>query len=256
MGDNIRRGTSILSNEGIETYSFSKLSRFQTCPYSYKLRYVDDNQGIDNVFSAYGTLVHSILERYSKGELEIWELANVFDWEFDCNIIDNFPYDKEGKIRDNYKKQGLNFFSNFEGYDDVEILGVEQEFFQVIEDWQLHGFIDLLYRNQDGKIIIRDYKSKSSLTKKEQEEYSIQLYLYSLWVKEQYGEYPDLELCLFRTNKVIKIQYDEQALLKAKDWAINLVNAIRETFNYPPVCNQYYCNNICNYREICDLKDE
>ena len=58
-------------------------------------------------------------------------------------------------------------------------IGAESEF---------NGIIDLVYEDEQGRLIVHDYKSKSSFKNKaEQKKYARQLYLYSLHIKEKYG---------------------------------------------------------------------
>ena len=128
------------------------------------------------------------MERYANGEIELWDLADVYEWEFDAAVPEEFPpsdfcKDKNGKkitMRELYYQQGLDFLKNFPGYDELKILEVESNFDIEIDDWIFTGVIDLVLEDKDGNLIIQDYKSKSSFkSKKEQAEYARQLYLYS-----------------------------------------------------------------------------
>lgn len=252
------RRTTILNIDPDKKFSFSKLTLFQLCPNAFKHQYIDQHIGESNVFADYGQLMHSILERYAKGELELWDLSNVFEWEFDTLINNEFPYDSNGKIRNTYKEQGIQFLNNFPGYDDIKILGVEQEILLPKNDWYLHGFIDLLYETSDGELIIRDYKSKTSFkNKKEQKEYARQLYLYSNWVYNEHGRYPNtLEFLLFRNNALVKIPFDINDYNETFAWAEETIDQIKQSFDYPPKYSSYYCNNICDYKSICEFIDD
>ena len=74
-----------------ERYSFSKLSAWWVCPYGYFLRYIERKTGIGNAFASYGTLVHEIMEKYAKGEAELWDLPQMFEWLFDSAVQEKFP---------------------------------------------------------------------------------------------------------------------------------------------------------------------
>lgn len=245
-----------MEEQSIERYSFSKLSSWWTCPCGYKLRYIDHKAGIGNAFSSYGTLVHSIMERYAKGEIALEDLASVYEWEFDSAIPEKFPYNRYVVLRDSYYKQGLEFLKSFQGYDAYKILGVEEDFEIHIGDWCFVGIIDLVYEDDNGRLIIKDYKSKASFkNEEEQHKYARQLYLYSLYVKEKYGRYPDeLQFMMFRKNTPIAISFDKQNLDEAVEWAQKTVRIIREAFDYPPTCEEFYANNLCNHREYCEFK--
>lgn len=245
-----------------ERYSFSKLSSWRTCPYGWKLRYIDGRSGEGNAFSSYGTFVHGIMERYANGELEIWDLPNVYEWEFESAIPQKFPKIAKLNMKDNYYKQGLSFLQEFEGYDKYEILDVERSFDIDIDDWTFNGVIDLVFRDEAGRLIIRDYKSKASFTsKKEKAEYARQLYLYSMYVKEKYGEYPaELQFLMFRKNDLVVIPFDPAGVEEAINWAREIVAEIREAFDYPPMCrfqtknDTFYADNLCNHRGYCEFK--
>ena len=146
---------------------------------------------------------------------------------------------------------------NFQGYDEYKILGVEEEFKIDVDDWLFHGFIDLYFNDENGKLIIRDYKSKASFkNKEEQKEYARQLYMYSAYIKQKYGRFPDeLQFLMFRKQQEpLKIAFDEEAYEEAFAWARETVRQIREAFDYPPKCDAFYSANLCNHREYCDLR--
>ena len=242
--------------QALEQYSFSKLSSWWTCPYGFKLRYIDHQVGIGNAFSSFGTLVHSIMERYANGELELWDLAAVYEWEFEAAVPEQFPWNKYTNLRNSYYEQGLSFLKSFGGYDAYKLLGVEEKFQLQIDDWLFVGVIDLVFEDENGRLIIRDYKSKAAFKDdKEKRKYARQLYLYSLYVKEKYGRYPDeLQFLMFRKQNTITIPFNQEDLGEAVKWATDTVRVIREAFDYPPTCEAFYGDNLCNHREYCALK--
>ena len=240
-----------------ERFSFSKLSSFHTCRYGYKYTYIDHKKGCGNCFSSYGLEVHSIMERYAKGTLDLWALANTYEWEFDAAVPEKFPSSKFcPNMRELYYNQGLKYLQNFPGYDDKKILGAEEGFDYDIDDWVFTGVIDLIIEDENGRLIVQDYKSKSAFkSKKEQSEYARQLYLYSLHVKEKYGRFPDvLRFVMFRKQTTIDIPFDESNLQEALGWAKGTVKEIRECWNFYPSCDEFYSQNLCNHREYCDMK--
>lgn len=241
-----------------ERYSFSKLNAFLTCRYGYKYTYLDHIKGEGNCFSSYGVAVHSLLERYEKGEVELSSLPDVYEWEFDASVPEPFPDSKFcPDMRGLYYRQGLEYFQNFKGYGDFKILDVERSFDVEIDDWIFTGIIDLILEDTDGGIIIQDHKSKAAFkTKKEQKEYARQLYLYSLYVKKKYGASPkELRFNMFRKQKMIVIPYSEKDQEEAVKWARGVVKEIRECWDYYPTCDVFYGNNLCNHRSHCDKKD-
>jgi len=237
-----------------ERYSFTKLSCFCNCKYGYLQRYIENKAGIGNCFSSFGTFVHSILERYARGELELWDLPDVYDWEFDTAVAEEFPTGFRGDMRKLYYDQGLDFLNNFSDYDGIKILEVESEFDCDIDDWTFNGIIDLAFEDCAGKLVLRDYKSKSGFKSRvEQAEYARQLYLYCIYIKEKYGKFPDaLQFFMFRKNKIIEIPFNIEAYHEAMDWARRTVTEIRECWDFCPSCEPFFGNNLCNHRKTCD----
>lgn len=243
--------------QSIERYSFSKLSSWWVCPYGYYQRYIEHKAGIGNAFASFGTLVHELLEKYAKGEAELWDLPQMYEWMFDAAVPEKFPYNRYTNLKKSYYEQGLSFLKRFQGYENVEILGVEEEFTVDIDDWQLTGFIDICFRDENGKLIIRDYKSKASFKNDaERHQYARQLYLYSIYVHQKYGVYPDeLQFLMFRKkDEPVRIEFNMDDFNEAVQWAKDTVQIIRGAIDYPAQCEDFYASNLCNHREYCLLK--
>lgn len=240
----------------LEKYSFSKLSSWHQCKYGYYQKYIEHKSGEGNAFSSYGSFVHEILEKYAKGEYRLWDLPSIYEWGFDAAIKEKFPWNKYKNLRQSYHDEGLTFLKKFQGYDDYKILGVEQGFEIQISDWTLIGYIDLIFED-DGEIVIRDYKSKAEFKNdKELKEYARQMYLYSTYVKKEYGKFPkELQFLNFRKTMEPKIiAFDEDDYNEAIEWANNTVREIRNAFAYPPMslrCGDFYASELCNHRKYC-----
>ena len=70
------------------------------------------------------------------------------------------------------------------------MVATEEKVETQIEVYNFVGYIDLILRDSDGYHIV-DHKSKSGFKSiSERNAYLRQLYLYSIYVKEKYGEFP------------------------------------------------------------------
>ena len=233
-----------------ERYSYSRLSSFRQCPYSWKQRYIHGNKGIDNSFSDYGKIVHEILEQFSLGKLELFELSSIFESRFDL-VNWNFPHNKFVDLEESYRNKGIAYFDNFEGWD-AEVLGVEQEFEFTINGYDFIGYIDLILKKDDD-IIIVDHKSKSKFSsKRDKMEYTRQLYLYAYWVHEKYGKYPaKLIFNLFKSQVMIEIPFNMVAYKETIKWVLDTIEAIKIETEFKPNVDVFFCANLCNIRETC-----
>ena len=96
-------------------YSFSKLTSFWECPLRFYRHYQLNEVGEENQFAEYGILVHSILEHYAKGKLQIDELVEEFKASFEMNISEPiYLYGRD--LTQSYYDKGVAFFSNFKGF--------------------------------------------------------------------------------------------------------------------------------------------
>lgn len=252
------------------TFSFSSLSTYDRCPYNFLLNYILKKDNEQNGFAQYGTFCHELLERYAKGELMVFELYNEYIDNFYNNVTLKFPRNKYKDIGVGYYEDGLSYFENFEGFDGYNILDVEKKVTFNLNGHKSIGFIDLLVRNKNGKIEIVDHKSKD--LKKPQKKrwenidvryttelyhYLRQLYLYSIPVIEEFGEYPEyLNFNCFRKQKWFKIPFDIDDYKESKNWAIKTIDNIYKDIDMTKRYESpYFCNNICGNRRSCDYSD-
>lgn len=145
-----------------------------------------------NAYAEYGTHCHSLLERWAKGELLAFELADQYDAEYLTAVQHDFPPFPRG-LAGKYYDEGLNYFRSFDGFgDDSEILAVEDKFEIDIRGHRFVGIADLVLRDKETRAItVIDHKSKSLKSLKQKLfENTRQLYTYAAYVKERFGVYP------------------------------------------------------------------
>lgn len=246
------------------TWSFSRLESFYSCPYGWKKRYIDCESGESNAFAEYGTLAHKLLEEYSKGEIDGFDLATEYEDRFDDAVQYDFPPNKFVDMRETYYNKGLRYFEEFDGIlpEEYEVLGVEKKVNFEIADKPFVGYIDLLVKTADGKIGVVDHKSASAKFKRNGEPakafaekmlmYKRQLYLYCKALIDG-GLQPDF-LCwnFFNDQYVYKIPFSQEEYDEAIAWATETIRLIGEEENWEPVCDFYYCHYICDSRNDCE----
>lgn len=236
-------------------WSFSSVNNYCTCPYGFKLSYIEKKSKVDNAFAEFGGFVHSLLEKYFKGEVEFFELATLYEEEYNINVLHSFPEFKFCDLADKYYQSGLEYFKSFEGLSDrYEILGVEQKINLTIKNKPFVGYIDLILKDKnDGQYVIVDHKSKSKFkNKKEKEHYLLQLYLYSLYIKEQYGTYPkSLKFNMFRAKDWVSEDFEESRLEDAINWFDITTDLIYSDTTFPKNKDDFFCKNLCGVRKHC-----
>ena len=264
---------------GTMRWSFSRISSFSTCPFEWHKIYIDCADKVESSFGQFGTLMHTILEKYEKGELDIFDLSQYYEDHFNEYVTCEFPNNKYVSLYEKYYQAGLEYLNNIDlDIISQEILGVEKQVSFNIGGHEFIGFIDLLLRDkQTGDITILDHKSASigilksgKVAKKDRDHFDSfkkQLYLYSKPVIDEYGHVDKLKWNLFKEQKYIEIPFDKDEYEAAIQWAEDIINTIEAETEwninndlvkamidgkYPP----FYCMNLCSQRYNCPDKCE
>lgn len=242
------------------TWSFSRVNTYCQCPHQFKLCYLDRKKQTDNAFGQWGSFCHSIFERYLKGQIELFELADVYEREYFEKVTLLFPSANFMDLDWYYYDKGLSVFSSFNGLpDNLEFIASEQKVFTKINGRNFIGYIDVVLRDKaDGGLIIQDFKSKKAFkSKKEQAHYALQPYLYSHYIKEKYGVYPKmLRFDMFRVGKIVDIPFVEKDFKKADEWFTSTIDSIYSDKEFKANYDEFFCKNLCGVRGYCDVCKE
>ena len=250
-------------------WSFSRLNSFYNCPHEWYEKYIMCQYGENGFFGEFGSCCHTVLEKYAKGEISIFELSQEYEKEFTETVVHDAPHNKYVDIKQSYYDKGLDYFDNIDlDLTNYEILGVEKEVRFKIGDKDFIGFIDLLLKEKEtGKIIILDHKSASikflksgKVSKKDQghvREFIRQLCLYSVAVIEEYGKVDELWWNLFKDRNWLKLQWTQEDYDEAIKWAEDTIKLIENEREYPCNPDFYYCYHLCSQRNnACPYKPQ
>lgn len=252
-------------------WSFSRLNSYGNCPKEWKEHYIDELPSEGNCFAEFGSCCHSLYEDYAKGNLAEYEMGEEFDKRYPEYLKHDFPAFHDNAMAKDYYLRGSVAFWSFQGFpENWEIIAVEQRCDVKIFDRRFLGFIDLLVRNKDtGKLIVVDHKSKKKFyTQNELQHYAIQPYLYSKWVYETYGEYPEkLIFNLFKSGEMVEIPFDRDEYEAACLWVKETIAEIYKDQSFKDKIqieyrkkhkllrdfkhSDFYCNYLCGSRKRC-----
>lgn len=249
-------------------WSFSRLNSFCQCKYEWYLQYIESAVGQNNFYAEFGKFCHTILEKYAKGELSLFELADYFDAHYD-EEVPSMVYHKTADIRQNYRDKAVEYFENIDlDLGKYEILGIEKKCNFTVGGKPFVGYIDLLLRDKKtGGIIILDHKSseyplgkRGQVLKSEEKKfksYKRQLYLYAIQVYNEYGIYPEkVGWNYFKNRKWLFLDFDKADYDEAQNWALSTIAEINEEEKFNPNVDFYYCHNLCRYRNsYCEYKN-
>lgn len=241
-------------------YSYSQLSSFDECPYGFYLQRIEKVEQRSNAFAEQGTLIHALIDEWAKGLIDIKDLPQAYKDRYPDEVVSSFPrvLAARGYTQKAYDL-GLDYFRNFRGFPGYEIIGTETTFTTEIDGRPFVGVVDMVMRDQlTDELIVLDHKSKSLSTfKKSEKEMYRQQYLYSKFIFEQYGEWPDkLMFNLFKEDGLLMEQpFDRDTYNKTLKWAADIIHKIEDAQMIDWLDmkekSDFFCQEICSSRAFC-----
>lgn len=252
-------------------FSYSSLTTYETCPYSFKLTYIDKCEREENFYGQYGTLVHETMYQYFSNQLDMFELSGYFLDNYD-KVVQAYPPVYPAGLGETYRDAGLEFFDNFSfdksGYD--VIMNEEKVEFEFDDGVQFVGRPDLvLFEKRKGDFSLVDYKTSApfKINRRTGNEvtdtkkiagYHKQMYIYTYALRNyKFTPINKITLWFTRPNRKLTIDWKEADEEKAIRWLKRQVSAIKKDekflFNNS---NSYFCNNLCSVRESCEYRPE
>ena len=249
-------------------YSHSRLSTFEQCPFKFKLRYIDEViPEVESTIEAHlGGAVHDTLEwMYIKVVKEnivpsIDDVVTKYTEFWQESYKDEIKIVRNNLTAKDYFNKGIKFLIDYylkhQPFDDGT-LELEKRIVVNLDPegkYKIQGFIDRLVHNEEtGHFEIHDYKTANRLPTQEKMDQDRQLALYSIGVKDLYGEDKQIKLTwhyLAHNTKIISKRTDEQ-LEQLKQDIINLIKEIETTTHFP--AEKSILCNWCEYKSMCPV---
>jgi len=251
------------------TYSHSRLSCFENCPYQYKLKYIDKIKvDIPTTIEAFmGDMVHRSLEHLHhqtmKGNIPSMDALIEFylrSWEEEYTPDILIAKASQGLTDQTYKLMGLKFLMDYyerkKPFEGHEIVGLEtKDSLKLADGNSWHVMIDKLERDGNGTYFVCDYKTNARMKTKEEADTDRQLAMYAAWVKERF---PDAKKIILKwdmlaCNKEITSVRSDKELQKVQESVVSRISQINNTTNFSQkpsgLCNY------CVFKDICPAKN-
>jgi RecB family exonuclease len=232
-----------------EYLSFSRLSRYESCPLSFKLHYIDRFEAEPGVPLRFGKMVHAVLERLLRevieeertsplSEARAFELLQEAWIEERLAGVDIFT-EALDIVKDFVRAEGI--------VDHRDVLAVEKEFHLPVGPFSVLGFIDRVDRVDDETVRIIDYKTNRVLFTREEVDTSLQLSLYALAAKRLWPWAKKIELVfdMLRHGVKLRTERTEEQLQTALQYIETLGRATETVTEFPPQLgpNCIYCDH-------------
>lgn len=193
-------------------YSWSRISCYAERPWEYYIRYIQKHKvDTNNVYTHFGTIVHDLVQGVYEGHHTREDLPKKFsDAVTEWSISSNLKFPDENIER--------GYIDNLKLYfEQVEILDVDMHIEKPVQivfenegrNIVFIGYIDAMYQDEDGNIIILDFKTSSisGFTGKSLKESSKQLMLYAIGVSQMTGIPMERIQPRFDMAKYVKVSY-------------------------------------------------
>ena len=246
------------------TYSNSRVSTYENCPYQYKLKYIDRVEvDIPTTIEAFmGDMVHQTLEklyRDKKFQKDVPKetLLKFYKEKWDKEFTKEIKIVKKDLTAENYKKMGEKFVSDYyDTYknDDMTILDIETQDRMTLPDGnQWHVRIDKL-GCKGSTYYVCDYKTNSRMKDQEEADSDRQLAMYSSWVKDKFKDAKKVVLKwhMLAFNKEVTSERTEKQLKELQEDVVSLIKEINQATkagNFPR--KQSALCDYCLYKDLC-----
>ncbi|VVB79058.1 PD-(D/E)XK nuclease superfamily protein [uncultured archaeon] len=247
------------------TYSHSKVTCFENCPYQYKLRYIDKAtpETAETIEIFMGKRVHETLEKLYNDKkfkklVSKATLLKFYKDNWDKEYSDDILVVKEGLKAENYKKMGAEFIENYydkyKPFDQLTILGLETQDRMTLKDGsQWHVRIDKFACDDKSNYYVCDYKTNASMKDQEEADADRQLAMYSIWVKDKFKDAKSVKLVwhMLAFNKEAVSERTDEQLKKLEEETIALIKKIEKAEkekDFPT-----HVTALCNY---CGFKSQ
>lgn len=233
--------------------SFSRLSRFEQCPLSFKLNYIDKRRAEPGVPLRFGKLVHAVLEVLVREHME-GERTGPLSEERAIELY------REGWAREALAgmevfTEGIDilkaFVRNQGDLDHKDVLAIEKEFRLTIGRFTVLGFIDRVDWVDDETVEVIDYKTNRMLFTRDEVEHSLQMSLYHLAARQiwPWAKKVRLSFDMLRHGIRMRTERTPEQIDAARAYVETLGAMTEEAAEYPARLNS---NCVwCDHKQSC-----
>lgn len=233
--------------------SYSRLSRFETCPLSYRLHYIEKKQAEPGLPLRFGKTIHAVLERLIKevvddertGTLSEERAIELYREAWGAERLTGMDVFAEGLaiLRRFIAEQGV--------VDHRDVLAIEKEFRLPVGPFEVLGFIDRVDWLDDETVEVIDYKTNHQLFTRDEVDTSLQMSLYEVAVRRLWPWAKKVKLTFWMLRHGVRQQTTrtEEQLADALAYVETLGRQTETATEYPARLNTN-CS-YCDHRKQC-----
>ena len=233
--------------------SYSRLSRFETCPLSYRLHYIEKKQAEPGLPLRFGKTIHAVLERLIK-EVVDDERTGPLSEERDIELYRE-AWGAERLTGMDVFAEGLAILRRFIAEQGVvdhrDVLAIEKEFRLPVGPFEVLGFIDRVDWIDDETVEVIDYKTNHQLFTRDEVDTSLQMSLYEVAVRRLWPWAKKVKLTFWMLRHGVRQETTrtEEQLADALAYVETLGRQTETATEYPARLNTN-CS-YCDHRKQC-----
>ncbi len=233
--------------------SYSRISRFEQCPFSYRVHYIDKQKAEPGLPLRFGKAIHAALEGLLKeviddeltGPLSEDRALHFFREAWTAEGLSGIEVFEEGTkiLRDFIRNQGI--------VDHRDVLALEKEFRLPVGPFTVLGFIDRVDWVDDETVEVIDYKSNHMLFTRDEVDSSLQMSLYHIAAQRlwPWAKKVKLTFWMLRHGARQETTRTEEQLADALAYVETLGRQTETANEYPARLNSN-CS-YCDHRKDC-----
>ncbi|HQG04538.1 MAG TPA: PD-(D/E)XK nuclease family protein [Thermoleophilia bacterium] len=233
--------------------SFSRLSRWEQCPRSYALHYIEKKQAEPGLPLRFGKTIHAVLERLIKevvddertGPLSEERAIELYREAWGAEQLTGMDVFAEGLaiLRRFIAEQGV--------VDHRDVLAIEKEFRLPVGPFEVLGFIDRVDWIDDETVEVIDYKTNHQLFTRDEVDTSLQMSLYEVAVRRLWPWAKKVKLTFWMLRHGVRQETTrtEEQLADALAYVETLGRQTETATEYPARLNTN-CS-YCDHRKQC-----
>lgn len=229
--------------------SYSRLSRYEQCPLSFKLHYIDRKSSQPNDPMKFGKAVHATLERLVREAVDAEETGPLSEER--AFELYRQEWARERLAGAELFKEGTDIVRSFvadEGVlDHQDVLALEKKFQLTFERFKVIGYIDRVDRVDDETVRVIDYKTNRVLFTRDEVASSLQLSLYHIAARTLWPWAKKVELRFHMLRQGIRLDTTRttEDLQAARAYVITLGEQSETDGEYPAKLNTncIYCDH-------------
>lgn len=243
------------------SFSPSSLSQFTSCPLAFRFSYVERRPSPPQIAATKGTIVHRALEHLFNRPpenriLDIGheDLERAFtEYKKMPDLVDLDLSDVQLKDLENESHILIDKYFQMEDPSAITPIGLEVKLQAKVGETLIRGVIDRLELDDDGELVVTDYKTGSVPRENSQSSKMSGVHLYALLCEKIFGKLPSRVQLLYLTQPTTIVAIPTRSTVKGVEMKSNAVHkavaVACEKGDFRP--NPSALCGWCAYQELC-----